>query len=61
VTIDSKEDAHRAVDRAKADHAKAVEQSGEIAVLSVRIRSHQDQNHFADLIRSAFQDGGAER
>ena len=42
-----------------AEHTRqdAVDQTGEIAVLSDRLRTLRETNHFAELIRAALLDG----
>mgnify|MGYP001604604188 CR=1 FL=1 len=52
-------DAQRAVAHADHVHKDAVDQTGEITVLSNTLRTLRETNHFAELIRSAIRDGEA--
>jgi hypothetical protein len=47
-------EARHAVQHAKAARDKALEDTGEIAALSNKLRSLRETNHFADLIRAAM-------
>jgi hypothetical protein len=63
-TVDLKKDtgqrdARRAVAHAENVHNDAVEQTGEITVLSNKLRTLRETNHFAELIRSAIKNGAA--
>jgi hypothetical protein len=47
-------EARHAAQHAKAVRNKALEDTGEIAALSNRLRTLRETNHFADLIRAAL-------
>jgi hypothetical protein len=54
-------EALQAVAHADHVHQGAVDQTGEITVLSNKLRTLRETNHFAELIRSALKNGEASK
>ena len=61
-TVDLQKDpdeqaARHAAHQAQVEHQRAIDDSGEIRILSEELRSLRETNHFAELIRTAIQNG----